>query len=87
MMEENGTERIVTNITIPQIWQPEYSFIELFFFFEKEVVINITSKHIRKRASVEPALSRMLEYCQVRWPHEVAHCLEPYLHSKNDLTL
>ena len=43
----------LSRLSLPQIWQPVSSFIE-YFFFEEEVVTNITSELIRKKTSVDP---------------------------------
>jgi transposase InsO family protein len=76
----------MSRLPLPQIWQPKSSFIEC-FFFEEEVVTNISSERIRKKTSVDPVLSRVLEYCQIGWPNQVDHYLEPYQHRKDELTI
>ena len=42
-------------------------------------------KEDKCRSSVISIVS--IEYCQIGWPRQVDHCLEPYLHCRNELTI
>ena len=76
----------VSRLPLSRVWDPPMDNVEC-YFFEDDVITNVTHDMIRKRTSVDPVLSKVYRYCSTGWPKIVDSELFPYKSRSDELTL
>ena len=76
----------MSRLPLPTVWNPPGDNVEC-YFFEKDVVTNVTHEMIKNRTSKDPVLSKVYRYCLNGWPHSVDPAILPYKARRHELSL
>ena len=76
----------MSRLPLPTVWNPPGDNVEC-YFFEEDVVTNVTHEMIKNRTSKDPVLSKVYRYCLNGWPHSVDPAILPYKARRHELSL
>ena len=76
----------MSRLPLPETWSPKSENVEC-YFFEANVITNVTAEMIKRKTQVDPVLSLVCRYVQHGWPRVVDSSLVPYKNKQEELTI
>ena len=76
----------VSRLPLSDMWNPPVDEVEC-YFFDDDVVTNVTHAMIKKHTAIDPILSKVYRYCCDGWPISVEPELDPYKTRCDELTV
>ena len=76
----------MSRLPLPDTWSPKSESVEC-YFFEANVITNVTAVMVKNKTQVDPVLSLVHRYVQSGWPAVVDASLVPYKNKREKLTI